>query len=183
MKTPDLFVNVHKGIRRALFETIGALSRGAPDARSLLKTTLRFLEHHGANEDVLLIPLARTRVPELAARMERAHERITPLFTELQRASESMGLDELFTLTNGFLAAYLQHMHEEETAFDSGLRAAFSAEELSAFGMKSAQRTQPADQLMMLGWMLPAIPRDQAEVFLNRVPPEAAATLRRQLND
>jgi hypothetical protein len=181
MTTPDLFVNVHKGLRRALFETIGALGRDDAGARALLKTTLHFLAHHGANEDELLIPMARERVPELARRMEEAHARIAPLFDELCAAADAAGHEALFALTNRFLAAYLEHMHEEETVFDAALRAAFTSEELAVFGMKSVQRTAPADQLMMLGWMLPAMPRAQAEVFLARVPPDIAATLRREL--
>lgn len=181
MKTPDLFVNVHKGLRRALFETIAALGRDEPEGRALLQTTLRFLEHHGANEDELLIPLVQTRAPALAARMQEAHEQLAPHLDALRVAAESASLEVLFALSNRFLAAYLEHMHEEETVFDPEIRAACTGDELSAFGLKSAQRTAPADQLMMLGWMLPAMPRSQAELFLGRVSPEVAATLRRQL--
>src|SRR5690349_341098 len=156
MKTPDLFINVHKGIRRALFETVAALGRNEPSARDLLAKTLHFLEHHGANEDEVLIPMIRERNAALAQRMERAHEELTPVLNGLKRAP----LDELFALTNQFLAAYLLHMHEEENVFDPQIRALFTAEELGVFGMKSVQRTSPADQLMMLTWMLPAMPRE-----------------------
>lgn len=180
MKTPDLFVNVHKGIRRALFETIAALGRAEPTARELLATTLHFLEHHGANEDTIMIPIVQERNPALAQRMSQAHEELTPRLEELERAAKSAPLEELFALTNRFLAAYLEHMHEEETVFDPQLRAAFTAEELAAFGLKSVQRTTPADQLMMLGWMLPAMPREEANRFLERVPAETATALRRR---
>jgi hypothetical protein len=180
MKTPDLFVNVHKGLRRALFETIAALGRGEPSARELLATTLRFLEHHGANEDTIMIPLVREKDAALAQRMAHAHELLTPRLEALKLALKDAPLDELFTLANRFLAAYLEHMHEEETVFDPLVRAALTAEELVTFGQRSVQRTAPADQLMMLGWMLPAMPRDEANRFLERVPADTAASLRRQ---
>ena len=181
MKTPDLFVNVHKGIRRALFETTASLGRNEPTARELLANTIHFLEHHGANEDEVLIPLVREKNFALAQLMERAHDEINPLLSALKQVATSAPLDELFTVTNQFLAKYLAHMHEEENVFDPQLRETFTSEELGAFGMKSVQRTSPPDQLMMLTWMLPAMPRDEANQFLARVPAATATSLRRQL--
>lgn len=182
MKTPDLFVNVHKGIRHALFQSVRQLGRKEPAARQTLLTTLRFVAHHGENEDVLLIPLARARAPELAARMEAAHAHVNTALLALQRSAADAELDALCTQTNRFLAAYLAHMDEEENVFDAELRAALTPEDLAAFGKQSVERTAPADQLMMLGFILPSMPRAEAELFLGRVPPATAATLRAQLD-
>src|SRR5262249_10517761 len=87
--TPDIFTNVHKGLRRALFEGCVALGRGgdgreeSAPARRLLQEAMHFVRHHGANEDLLLLPLLRARAPEVAARMDEAHRRLEGAIGEL----------------------------------------------------------------------------------------------------
>src|ERR1700735_5315606 len=76
---PDLFTNVHKGIRRALFAACTALGRAHGDAeretraRAMLAEALHFVAHHGENEDLLLLPLLRDRAPHVFAGMTEAH--------------------------------------------------------------------------------------------------------------
>lgn len=108
-------------------------------ARRLLGEALRFVRHHGENEDVLLLPLLRSRAPEIV----------------------------------------LEHMREEEQDLEIGIRAVLTADDLASFSRGSVERTAPADQRMMLGWMLPAMPRAEAEAFLKRLPPAVAEELSR----
>ncbi|HEY0464314.1 MAG TPA: hemerythrin domain-containing protein [Polyangiaceae bacterium] len=178
---PDLFSNVHKGIRRALFAACAALGRAAGDparevaARAALAEALRFVAHHGENEDLLLLPLLRERAPQIFTRMNTAH-------TALDEARAALLIEQpiavLYLAACAFTAQYLAHMDEEERVFDPVIRAALSADEAIAFGRRSVERTAPDDQRMMLRWMLPALTRLDADAFLGRVPPALATELR-----
>lgn len=186
--TPDIFTNVHKGIRRALFDACLALGRagggGEEDAaaRRALREALRFVAHHGENEDKLLLPLLQRRAPEIAARMEVAHRRVDGALARLEARAAEAPAHELYLQAGAFAALYLDHMREEEEEFEPGIRAALDADALAGFGRESVARTAPADQRMMLGWMLPAMPRVEAEVFLKRLPQAVAADLGRMLD-
>lgn len=188
MPTPDIFRNVHKGIRRALFESCLALGRAPSDSadsaaqtRALLKEALRFTRHHGENEDVLLLPMLRDRAPDVAARMAAAHERVDAALAGLEAAADSEPVAPLHLRATAFLSLYLEHMREEEEDLEPAILAALDPDALSSFSRGSVARTAPADQRMMLGWMLPAMPRPEADAFLQRLPPplaqELAATL------
>src|SRR6185312_2154026 len=87
-------------------------------------------------------------------------------------------VDQLCFAAGAFLASYLEHMREEEQDLEPAIRAAVDADALAAFSRGSVERTAPADQRMMLGWMLPAMPRSEAEAFLGRLPGALAAELR-----
>lgn len=181
---PDIFTNVHKGIRKALCEACLALGRAGADAeraaaaRALLESALRFVTHHGDNEDQLLVPLLEARAPELAARMLQGHERIHSALRALASSVASASTLELYKHTCRFIGLYFEHMAEEENELELAIRAALGPEELTAFGRRAVERTAPADQRMMLTWMLPAMTRVDVEEFLGRLPPALADELR-----
>lgn len=84
----------------------------------------------------------------------------------------------LYLAASAFTAAYLVHLDEEERVLEPTIRAALSNEAIVAFGRGSVARTAADDQRMMLGWMLPALPRADAEALLARLPPPLASALR-----
>jgi len=178
---PHLFRNVHKGIRRALFAACAALGRAEGDAtrelaaRAALAEALHFVAHHGENEDLLLLPFLRERAPQLFARMSSAH---TALDEARAALTAPQPIAALYLAACAFTSQYLAHMDDEERAFEPGIVAVLSADEAIAFGRRSVERTAPADQRMMLGWMLPAMTRFDADVLLSHVPPALAAELR-----
>lgn len=179
-QTPDLFTNVHKGIRRALFTACTSLGSAAGDAvrervaRATLDEALRFVAHHGENEDLLLLPILKERAPEIFARMTRAHRELGAARARLGTQS----IAELYLAACAFTATYLAHMDEEERELEPGIRAVVTSDEAADFGRRSVERTAPADQRMMLAWMLPAMTRDVANAFLGRLPPALATELR-----
>jgi hypothetical protein len=182
---PDIFKNVHKGIRRALFEACTALGRaedGTDDdasARALLRGALHFVAHHGDNEDALLLPLLAARAPTLFQRLQRAHEHIDDALAGLRASLDSASTEQLYLHAARFIALYLQHMDDEEQALDPLIRHSIDAEELAGFGRRAVERTSQADQRSMLGWMLPSMTASDVETFLARVPAEARDELRR----
>ncbi|HEY1533478.1 MAG TPA: hemerythrin domain-containing protein [Polyangiaceae bacterium] len=178
---PDLFCNVHKGIRRALFAACAALGRADGDtarevaARATLAEALHFVAHHGENEDSLLLPILRERTPQIFERMNSAHAALDEARASL---TAHQPIAALYLAACAFTSQYLAHMDDEERVFEPAIRALLSADEAIAFGRRSVERTAPADQRMMLGWMLPAMTRLDADAFLGRVPPALAAELR-----
>jgi hypothetical protein len=185
--SPDIFRNVHKGIRKALFDACLALGRAEDDAeldraaRALLGDALRFVAHHGENEDLLLLPLLEARAPAVAQAMSLAHRELETALHALEEARSSAPAHGLYLASCAFAARYLEHMREEEQAHEPLIRAALAPDELAGFGQRSVARTAPLDQRLMLGFMLPAMRPADASSFLARLPPELAGELRRAL--
>jgi hemerythrin-like domain-containing protein len=182
---PDIFCNVHKGIRSALFQACTALGRAGDDAvsgaaaRDQLRAALHFVEHHGENEDLLLLPLLRERAKLVFERMQRAHTSVNEALRALLANLDSLPMEELYLRASQFLALYLEHLREEEQDIDPVIRAHISVEELSSFGRRAVERTSPSDQRLMLGWMLPAMTAEDVESFLSRVPAESQQEMRK----
>jgi hypothetical protein len=182
--TPDIFRNVHKGIRKALCEACIALGRADDpasfaEAQGRLRAALHFVAHHGENEDLLLLPLLADRAPDLVAAVSAAHDELEQAQKRLVASMERTGESELYAEACAFMAAYFAHMHEEEQVHEPAIRALLSHEELAGFGQKAVERTAPADQELMLGFMLPAMGRSEAVAFLGRLPAGMAARLHR----
>jgi hypothetical protein len=184
---PDIFTNVHRGIRKALFDLCLDLGRTEPadpewpDVLARAHDVLHFVAHHGDNEDVLLLPGLRERAPEMAARIDEDHRRIEAALEALRGAHDG-DAEALFLAYCSFTSLYLEHMRFEEIECASVIRARFSAEEIAAFGARSVARTSPEDQRTMLGYMFAAMPRGATGAFLAgaqaKMPPEAFARLR-----
>lgn len=175
----DLFHNVHKGIRHALFTAAFALGREDDDARERLRKALHFTEHHGQNEDVLLVPLLAARLPSVARRICTAHETIDGMLHRLRRDVEGdISLAALYVRTCAFTSAYLEHVAEEEELIDPAIRAVYRDEELAFIGRESVARTTPDDARMMLTLLLPSLTQGDADDYFAKLPPALAGTLR-----
>jgi hypothetical protein len=185
---PDVFVNVHNGIRSALFATCLAFGRAGDDpkqsnhARKLLAEALHFVVHHGENEDLILLPMLAGRDDTCFNRLQAEHARLQESVTWLLESLQTAPMAALRPAVERFIADYLLHMVEEEQELEPKIRAAVPPEELSALAQRSVARTPPDDQRMMLGWMLPAMPRDEAMAFLSRLPAALAEELRLKLD-
>jgi hypothetical protein len=68
-------------------------------------------------------------------------------------------------------------MDDEERTFQPAIRAVLSVEEIAGVAGQSVARTAPADQRMMLAWVLPAMTPADAETLLGRLPPDLASEL------
>src|SRR5690606_20751738 len=126
MTAPDLFTNVHKGIRKALFEACEALGRATDDnvtvARERLREALRFVAHHGENEDQLLLPRLERAAPEIHRRLQAAHAEVAAASVALEAAVERAPVQTLYLRACEFLSLYLEHMREEEVDLEGSIR-------------------------------------------------------------
>ena len=181
---PDIFTNVHPGIRAALFEACSAAGRAcgaSPEleaARAMARDALHFVAHHGENEDLLILPLLRERAPMIFDRIACAHERTESALLGLSAKLDTVPATELYHALCDFTALYLRHLQEEELELEPAIRAAISNEELASFGRRAVERTAPADQRTMLSWIMTAVTSHEAEALLARVPETLATELR-----
>ena len=145
MERPDVFKGVHKGLRKALCEL--AVQAGATDPvradevaalAAKAKEVFRFVEHHALNEDRFLEPeMAAKAMPE-ANRMRTDHGRLEAEVRALADASTRLAetperFHGFYLSLNRFIAEYLLHLHEEETAILPALHARFTDAELADF--------------------------------------------------
>lgn len=170
----DLFSNVHKGLRAALFETATLVSRtdfasvdDAAVAASRCATTLRFLDEHTGHEDAVVMPELQALSPELHVSLQSDHARTTGLERELAqlvdrlaRASvaERVSLgrrihDRVWTLA----AEHVHHMQREERDAMRMLWAHRSDDELRAMQGRILARIAPPRTADWLALMLPAM--------------------------
>jgi hypothetical protein len=181
---PDLFVNVHKGLRKALFDLVLALGRAeaSPPAsaaeRALARQVVGFLRVHGENEDVLIVPLLQDRAPDVVRRIARAHDEVAAELAAFERLIDRAPSPDLFHAACHFTAFYLEHMRLEEVELERPIRDALSEEEAAAIGPRSMARTPEALRIEALGFMLAAMPTAEAEGLLGKLPAPVAAALR-----
>jgi hypothetical protein len=181
--SPDIFSNVHKGIRNALFQACVALGRAGADeqrqifARGQLRNALHFVAHHGENEDLLLLAMLEGRAPRVFARMRQAHDALESTLRMLSTQLEEGAIESLYQNACGFTSLYLEHMREEECELEPLIRAQVPAAELATFAVQAAARTHPRDVLLMMGWMLPAMTHDAVQAALAKMPAELTAKL------
>lgn len=181
---PDLFVNVHKGLRKALFDLVLALGRAEPSPaasrpeRALAREVMAFLRVHGENEDVLILPLLETRAPSVFHRLTAAHIDVAAAVDGFERRIDDLTSPALFQAACRFTAMYLEHMALEELELEPAIRQALSPEEAAAIGPQSTARTPEALRGKALRFMLEAMPRAEGEALLAKLPPALAAELR-----
>ena len=172
---PDLFTQIHKGIR-SMFYDMGArlqaadfTDRAASTALlERLERTLSFLHEHGAHEDTHYFPPLQPSDREVVHLMTDEHQEIgrkiasvrTAMASVLPLAGTEAALEPAARLNrtfNHFMAYYLRHMnHEEETALPAMWRA-FSDERLLAMRTAVLASIEPGRYAEWLGWMLPSL--------------------------
>lgn len=128
---PNFVTVVHKVIRAEMFDVSLALSSCDPAdddavaaAISRLERVAGLLRTHGEREDEGFLPLLRDKHPEAAARLERDHVALErKLAGVCGGAAAARGIDpaqraSALLLTyldwNAFLAAYFEHLDDEE---------------------------------------------------------------------
>jgi hypothetical protein len=190
----DLYREVHKGLRFALFDLTVAVGRAdcraSSDRTEVIARTnavIRLLHAHHGHEDAFIRDLIEIHAPALAAIVDEGHletdqdlleiellvERLATCAPELRVA---VGLD-LYRYLALFAARYVAHMALEEGSVMEALRDAMTFDEL--FAVEIAIRSSVAPPLMVefMAVMLPAMTPDERTDMLGGMQAGAPAEI------
>jgi hypothetical protein len=172
---PDLFTQIHKGIRSMLYDASARLQAAdftdrAASAELLdrLDRMLGLLHEHGVHEDTHFFPPLEPSDREVVHLMTDEHQEIERKIVSVRAAMASVlplaGTEaaleagaRLNRTFNHFMAYYLRHMnHEEETALPAMWRA-FPDDQLLAMRAAVLTSMEPERYAEWLRWMLPSL--------------------------
>lgn len=184
----DLYREVHKGVRRALFglcEAAGALDPADSSARAAFVAQFAEIDklltlHHGHEDGEHFGNLIAQVAPQFSAELESSHDKTVADLGELRQAVISLGsdgdADELYDRIVAFVVDYLGHMVVEEHQVMPALSAGATFDEL--LNVQIALRTSmpPTDMVLFMRSMLPAMNPDERTSMLGGMkagaPPE-----------
>lgn len=179
----DLYASIHKALRNFMAEVLGAVGRmdaddGAERAATLvqLRSLLDLLEHHAQIEDEFIHAAMQSRRPGSAAGGAAEHDRQRHVLRELRRQADAVdrgtgetrrgAAQSLYQHLSLFIAENLAHMHEEETAHNAVLWAAFSDDELVRIHDRIVASVAPHEMAQIIRWMAPSLtPYERASLF------------------
>lgn len=183
----DLYREVHKGIRRGLFQAVELAGRVDPldatalaDSHDRLEELLHLLDVHAAHEDEYLGPLIERHLPVLAAQLHREHTELDELAIELRRQlatlatgaatatadERRLGQHRLYLTLAEFAAAYLEHQTTEEAVVLPALGSAAGLGELMDANAALVAAITPDDLDGYMRLIVPAVnPLDLAELY------------------
>ena len=178
----DLYASIHKGLRSFMADTLGAVGRMDVDddeerdaTLTQLRSLLDLLEHHAAIEDEFIHVAMQSRRPGSAHESAAEHLRSRSLLRDLRRQADivagggrprdAAALD-LYRQLSLFVAENLAHMHEEETANNAVLWAAFSDQELARIHDRIIASIDAREMAQVIRWMAPSLtPYERATLF------------------
>ena len=185
----DLYREVHKGLRLALFELVemaGTLDAtdhdGLEEFGRLFGAVDMMLQTHHRHEDgAELVGLIAQHVSDVLPAITEAHDHAEQQLATLRCLVSELagGVDRcgaIYDASVAFTAGYLDHMAVEETQVMPRLQAAASAEQLMAITMAIRMSVPPPDMCVFLRYMLPAMTPDERSETLGGMkagaPPE-----------
>lgn len=170
----DLYREVHKGLRKALFDlttAVGAADcESAVDREAVVAHVHRVVDllhtHHG-HEDTFIQPMVDAHAPTLAAMIESGHVEVDADIVDLELAAEKLAGaagggavaagHALYGRLALFTATYLAHMALEEGGVMEALRAAMSLGELFDVEMTLRGSVAPPTMCDFIAVMVPAM--------------------------
>jgi hypothetical protein len=190
----DLFTSIHKGLRLGLFGI--TVQAGRTDWADPAQVTelgerwddlLTLLRAHGDHEDQHILRLLDSRDPFAAEPTAEQHRDLDDLLDDLAERFETVlaaprmasGLD-LYRDLARFVAAYLTHMHDEETRVMGRIWACCTDQEIAGARQRFMAGMSPRVQALSIEYTLPALdgPARMALVAgLASAPPVVLATV------
>jgi len=177
----EIFINVHKGLRRGLFGLalrIGELDwdeHGEVDAvGEELENMIRFLREHAADEDHVQIPFLEKRAPGTTQQEQDEHRELESRLDllekhwyQLLRGENRERLGYRFYLEyNRFLSRYLDHMDREEKHLTEAFYRHCSDAELDGAFQQIVERASPQAMDRMLAYVMPAMNPSERRQFV-----------------
>ncbi|HEY5272506.1 MAG TPA: hemerythrin domain-containing protein [Acidimicrobiales bacterium] len=189
----DLFREVHKGLRFAIFRAIeragsvdhaNEVERG--DFVSMVDATVVLLREHHRHEDDFVRPLLLSLDEPLARQVDSGHEEINEYLEQIEvRAAELAGSNgddavrrglELYLLLTRFAALYITHLLLEEGDVMARLRGLVSLRQLFELEMAIRTGISPETMCDFIAVMAPAMNPDERSNMLvgmrDGAPPE-----------
>lgn len=188
----DLYKEVHKGVRKALFD-LAALAGSTEfnNAESLQRLkdqfnlTYNLLETHAHSEDTYVEPLLRQCDALVAEEISETHDRLEADVSGLLSLLNDFEYDQSDVIEQGrllylkftrFIGAYLQHIADEEQKFMPLLWEQFDDPELMQVSITIRANIPPPVMKNFLSFMIPAMNHDERATMLtgmkHAAPPE-----------
>ncbi|MGZ3451682.1 MAG: hemerythrin domain-containing protein [Polyangiales bacterium] len=167
----DMYRDIHKGIRLAVFSYVNELgsadlssSETLVKLRNDLDDLVDLLASHADHEDAHITPVLARIAPELTRTLEEEHHAYDARLLGAQRALIACELaspavrgdlaHRLYLELSSFTSAYLAHMLREEVEANRALWAAFDDERLIQMHDELVASIEPADMAKSLSWIL-----------------------------
>lgn len=180
----DLFTYIHKGLRLGLFDI--TVQAGRTDWADPAQVTglgerwhglLTLLRAHGDHEDQHILRLLDSHDPFATEPTADQHRDLEDLLDDLAARFESVlaapdmesGLD-LYRDLARFVAAYLTHMHDEETRVMGRIWACCTDEEIAGARQRFMADMTPQVQALSIEYMLPALDGPARTALVARLP-------------
>jgi len=179
----EIFINVHKGLRRGLWglaTRIGELDWDDADEVEAtgqeFENMLLFLREHSANEDEIQFSFLEERSPGVTRKEQEVHRELEyrldllekhwyQLLREQVRGESGY---EFYLEYNKFLSSYLDHMDREERELTEAFYRHCSDPEIDDTFRRIIERTSPQDMGVMLSYMIPAMNPSERLEFMSR---------------
>jgi hypothetical protein len=189
----DIYAGIHKALRLFMTDTLCRVGSTDPaDAQEVAATLdrverlLALCELHLKDENEFVHPALERARPGSAARIAAEHVHHTETFADLRDLAglvadgraETRGaaLFRLYHALALFVADNFRHMHQEETAHNAVLWAAYGDAELLAIEQALVASIPPAAMFEALHWFLPALNAPERAAMLagmsQGMPPE-----------
>lgn len=188
----DIYRDVHKGLRKELFDLVmlvGATDFGDREALETVQRrfvrTVDLLEMHSRHEDKHMQPLIEALDKEKAARIAEAHVSVdVDVANLLRQVNLVKATDEdvaargrqIYLQLNHFVAAYLEHIALEEEEVNTLLLKAYDDDFLAALSAKIRSDIPPPAMETFMSCMIPAVNNPERGEILNGMkasaPPE-----------
>jgi hypothetical protein len=170
----DLYREMHKGLRSALFHlcaAAGSLDASDMEARRALAAQFAEVDrlltlHHRHENEGALGHLIATVCPEFLAELQARHTKTVEDLTALRILVTALShghhiAGELYDRITALLTDYLGHMAFEERDLMPALSARATFESLIGAEIDVRSAIAPTDMLLFLRWMLPAMNADE----------------------
>jgi hypothetical protein len=193
----DLYVKIHKGLRKALFDL--ALAAGKTDYNQSVEVkalqhqfeeVVEFLHRHSILEETHILPVLKSKAPDLALSDSRKYSRAESQLDILEYSLQVIQYspDEKTTLGRrfymdlcDFVATYLVYMQEEETVTTKALATMCMPNELENIYENMLNQSSTKERALILKYVLPSVDTPERENlirgFSSAVPTEAFASL------